>query len=120
MSPTGPTRTALLDAWRSEHSAAVAARAVGDRHGEWRHLERAHILSQPMAGPHVRTHLAMLAFGIRNRDAREILGQLARTAVAGPGTLTGRYPTGNTGGANVRATEVMPIPADLRSILDRA
>ncbi len=94
-----------------------AARARGDLTAEWEHLERAHILSQPMAGRHVRTHFAMLAAGIRRRDPREILGQLARTVVAGPGTLTGRYPVGNTGGTNVPATAAMPIPADLGAVL---
>ena len=117
MNPTAPTRTQLIDAWHAERAAASADRARGDRPGEWRHLERAHILSQPMAGPHVRTHVAMLAFGVRNRDLREIAGQLGRIAVAGPGTVTGRFPVGNTGGANVRATAVMPIPDDLRSVL---
>lgn len=88
--------------------------------GEWAHLERAHILSQPMALPHVRTHVAMLRVAARRRDRREIVGQLLRAAVAGPGSLTGRYPVGNTGGANVRATLVMPVPDDLRQILDES
>ena len=36
------------------------ARAAGDTTVEWAHLERAHIISQPLAIAHVRTHLAML------------------------------------------------------------
>ncbi len=113
-----PRRARFAQAWRTEHSAARAARGRGDLAGEWAHLERAHILSQPMARHHVRTHLSMLGAGIRRRDRREILGQLLRTTVAGPGTLTRRYPIGNTGGSNVSATAVMPIPPDLQAILD--
>jgi hypothetical protein len=37
--------------------------------------------------------------------------------VAGPGTLTGRYPVGNTGGARVKAMLPMTIPDDLQAIL---
>ena len=85
---------------------------------EWTHLERAHILSQPLAGAHVRTHVAMLGAALRRRDPNEIVGQVFRFAVAGPGSLTGRYPVGNTGGADVSAFKPMPIPDDLRDLLD--
>ena len=108
----------LRAAWSDERAAARAARARGDVAAEWHHLERAHILSQPMAGPHVRTHLAMLGHGIRRRDRREVLGQIVRLVVAAPGSWTARYPVGNTGGANVSALEPMPIPDDLRAILE--
>jgi hypothetical protein len=111
-------RAALLAAWSNERTAARVARERGDRAGEWSHLERAHILSQPMAVPHVRTHVAMLGFGLRHRDRREIVGQLIRLVVAAPGTWTGRYPVGNTGGADVSALLAMPIPGDLIHVLD--
>jgi hypothetical protein len=114
------TRTDLSTAWTAEVDAARAARAAGDQDGEWRHLERAHILSQPMAWPHVRTHLAMFGAGIRRRDRREVLGQLARIMLAAPGSWSGKYPSGNTGGASVSAFRPMPIPEDLRAILDNA
>ena len=107
----------LAAAWSVERSAARAARARGDVAAEWRHLERAHILSQPKAVLHVRTHVAMLAAGTRRHDRREVLGQLLRLVVAGPGSLTGRYPVGNTGGADVNAMTAMPIPADLSAFL---
>jgi hypothetical protein len=83
---TAPIRPAvalvptLPDAWAAERSAARAARISGDTPTEWRHLERAHVLSQPMANWHVRTHLAMLSFGLRQRDGREIVGQLKMTS----------------------------------------
>ena len=71
-----------------------------------------------MAVPHVRTHVSMLGYGIRHRDRREIIGQLVRLVVAAPGTWTGRYPVGNTGGANVSALRPMPIPDDLKVLLE--
>ena len=113
---TTPHET-LRRAWDGERTAARSARAHGDDVDEWTHLERAHILSQPMAGPHVRTHLAMLSYGLRRRQPREIVGQTIRLAVAGPGSWTGRYPVGNTGGAGVSALRPMPIPGDLQAIL---
>jgi hypothetical protein len=59
----------------------------------------------------------MLSYGIRYRDRHEIAGQLVRLLVAGPGSALGRYPKGNTGGANVSAVTPMPIPADLQAVL---
>lgn len=113
-------RTDLHERWAEERAAVRAAGERSKAEDEWRHLERAHVLSQPMVGPHVRTHVAMLRFGLQRRDAREILGQLARLVVAAPGTLTGRYPIGNTGGANVSALKPMPIPDDLQAVLNSA
>ena len=110
----------LATAWVAERDAARDARDRGDPAAEWWHLERAHILSQPKAGLHVRTHVAMLAAGLRRHDRREIVGQLMRLLVAGPGSLTGRYPVGNTGGADVNALTPMPIPADLLPYLSPA
>ena len=109
---------ALRQAWSDEMGRARAARDRGDPSAEWNHLERAHILSQPMAMPHVRTHVSMIGSALRRRDRREIAGQLLRLVLAGPGSLTGRYPVGNTGGADVSAFAPMPIPDDLRAILD--
>jgi len=108
-------RDALQTAWSEEMRAAKTAT---DPEGAWAHLERAHILSQPLAGAHVRTHGAMLVAALRRRDTKEIVGQVFRFVVAGPGSLTGRYPVGNTGGANVSAFEPMPIPEDLRAVLE--
>ena len=70
-----------------------------------------------MAVAHIRTHLAMLTFGIRAHDRREVLGQVIRLALAGPGSLSGRYPIGNTGGAAISALTVLPVPDDLSALL---
>ena len=107
----------LRAAWQAERQASITARQASDRTSEWHHLERAHILSQPRAGLHLRTHGAMLATAIRRHERRETLGQLVRLILAVPGSLTGRYPVGNTGGANVSAFSPMAVPEDLRPLL---
>jgi len=115
--PKPQNSAAIRQAWADEHRAARQARTDGDPSRERFHLERAHILSQPFAVPHIRTHAAMLSYGFRHRDRREITGQVARLLVAGPGSAMGRYPLGNTGGADVSAVEPMDIPSDLRAVL---
>lgn len=85
----------------------------------WPSLERAHIASQPWAWAHTRVHAAMLRVAWRQRDRHELVGQLIRLAVAGPGSLAGRYPPGNTGRATMGLTEHGPIPADLAALLPR-
>ena len=86
----------------------------------WALLEDAHVLSQPWARLHVRVHGSMFVAAMAQRDVREVRGQLSRIAVAGPGSLSGRYPTGNTGRARVPATQPMPIAGELAEVLQRA
>jgi hypothetical protein len=43
-------------------------------------------------------------------DDRELWGQLVRLMVAGPGSISRRYPLGHTGRARVPATQPVPIP----------
>jgi hypothetical protein len=83
----------------------------------WPALERAHIASQPFAWPHTRVHATMLRVAWRQQDRREIVGQLVRLIVAGPGSLVDRYPPGNTGRTTMGLTEHAPIPADLAELL---
>jgi hypothetical protein len=107
-------KPALESALRLELGLAAAAQdpTVG-----FRHLERAHVLAQKHTLWHVRVHLRMFAHGRRQRDAREIFGQATRALAA---LLFSRIwvPLGNTGGANVSAFRPMPVPADLRALLD--
>ena len=92
--------------------------------GEYRrafsHLERAHVLGQRHAWPHTVNHWWMLKVGFRLNDIREIFGQIVRISVAGIGSLIGRAPVGNTGGANVGILTPMPIPEDLAAIFRKA
>lgn len=94
MSRRHPIPPALLEAFTAEMD---AARAPGPADRRWRAAERAHILSQPWLWPHTRTHAVMLRLAVRDRDAREVLGQLVRLAVAAPGSAAGEYPDGDTG-----------------------
>ena len=108
---------AVAAQFHADRRAAAVARRGGDVEEAWRLLERTHILSQPWAWPHVRSHLDMLALAVRVRDRREIRGQIVRTLVAGPGSVLRRYPLGNTGRATVPAMLPMPVPADLAALL---
>ena len=114
---THPMDTRLSAAFESELLQAVRAEDLGDAAAAWRHLERAHILSQRHTAAHVRAHLRMLGWGWRQRDAREIAGQVTRVVAA---ALFSRLwvPVGNTGGANVSAFQAMPIPPELQRLIE--
>lgn len=106
-------------AMNHELELARMAEQTGNLNEAWRHLERAHVLSQRDAWPHVLVHARMLGFGLRRGDAREVTGQVVRLLVAAPGSWLGRAPLGNTGGANVGILTPMPLPKDLKLLLDR-
>jgi hypothetical protein len=95
----------------------AAAREADSLELRWRHLERAHILSQPHPWLHTRNHVSMLNLALRQRDRREALGQLVRVVVAAPGSLSGRYPDGNTGRVAAGLMTPMPMPPDLAAAL---
>jgi hypothetical protein len=97
----------------------TAAKAAATADARWYHLERAHIVSQPDPWLHTRNHVGMLALALRQHDRREALGQIVRIIVAAPGSLSGRYPEGNTGRVAAGLTTPMPIPADLAAALTR-
>jgi Protein of unknown function (DUF3703) len=107
----------LKAAFAAELQHAREAARGGDRRRAWHHLERAHVLSQAYAWPHVHVHALMLGAGLRRGDVREVLGQLVRALVAAPGSWLGRAPLGNTGGADVGMLTPMPIAEDLRRLL---
>jgi hypothetical protein len=109
--------TRLDQAFEQEWGLAQVARRDGDLDRAFHHLERAHILGQRRTWLHVKSHFAMLQIGWQRRDGREIRGQVARIVAA---ALFSRLwvPVGNTGGANVRATQPMPVPSDLQALLD--
>lgn len=105
------------EAFLREWAAAAALRLAGDLDGAFAHLERAHIIGQRRTLLHLRSHCGMLAIGWQGRDRREVVGQLGRIIAA---LLFPRLwvPAGNTGGANVSPFAPMPLPDDLRAILD--
>ncbi len=83
----------------------------------WHHLERAHIIGQAFPVPHTQVHWLMLLSGLRTHNFAEISGQAVRLVLGFIGSLVGKYPVGNTGGANVPMLQQMPIPPDLEQIL---
>ena len=107
----------LLTVYRQELAAGYARLEQGDLIGAFARFERAHILGQRKTRMHIRAHVAMLKLGWRRRDQREVIGQLSRIVAA---ALFSRIwiPEGNTGGANVSALKPMPIPDDLKRILE--
>lgn len=58
----------------AELAAARIAERNGDASAAFRHLERAHVLGQRSTVQHVRVHIRMLSWGMRNHKAREIVG----------------------------------------------
>ncbi|MFL5354536.1 DUF3703 domain-containing protein [Archangium sp.] len=112
-----PMNPKLREHFEKELRQSVEAESRGELSSAWTFLERAHVLSQAHAIPHLQVHWAMFTFAWRTRDWRELLGQVPRLALAGPGSLLGRAPLGNTGGANVGIFTPMPIPEDLRALL---
>jgi hypothetical protein len=84
----------------------------------WRHLERAHILSQPYPLEHTAVHWKMFQFGIAQKNRKEVLGQIPRLLFGGVKSFVGHIPVGNTGGANVPPLQPMEIPEDLAAIIN--
>lgn len=106
----------IKQAFRSEMSLARRAYVSGELSKSFSHLERAHILGQRWIGPHTLSHWWMLKVGVRRADIREIAGQILRILAS---LVISRVwvPIGNTGGADVSPLEPMPLPEDLREIL---
>lgn len=78
-------------------SCAVTVPTARPTTGPWSSLERTLILSQPYAWPHTKAHALMRGQAVRDRGGRETTGQVVYMIVAGPGSLVGRFPFGNTG-----------------------
>ena len=60
----------------------------------------------------------MLKFGFRQKDTKEVFGQIIRLLVGGWKSFINHVPLGNTGGANVPPLKRMPIPNDIENVLD--
>jgi hypothetical protein len=104
----------------AEIAAAEMLAEADDAAGAFRHLERAHVLGQSSTYQHTRVHWLMLKHGVREKDGREIAGQVLRIGGAATKTPLGIYPKGNTGGSNVNPLKPMPIDSDLAEILENA
>jgi hypothetical protein len=104
----------------AEITAAVAAGRAGDAATAFAYLERAHVLGQAATWQHVRVHWLMLRWGVRQRRAGEVAGQVLRVVGAATKTPIGLVPTGNTGGADVSPFRPMPIAEELQRLIDSA
>jgi hypothetical protein len=104
----------------AELAASRIAERTGDAAAAFRHLERAHILGQRSTVQHVRVHVLMLLWALRNHKAGEVIGQLTRVIGAATKTWIGLVPSGNTGGANVSPFKPMATPDDLAELIDVA
>ena len=60
----------------------------------------------------------MLKFGFRQKDIKEIVGQIIRLLVGGWKSFINHVPLGNTGGANVPPLKRMPIPKDIEALFE--
>ncbi|MNQ97638.1 hypothetical protein D3C85_1132940 [compost metagenome] len=98
-----------------EYQLARAQRGI-DPVIELQHLERAHILGQPVFGEHLRSHLWLLAWAWRQRDWAECLAQLLRLP-GSLGSLLGFYPLGNPGTRRVGPLTPQPLPEDIARLL---
>jgi len=83
----------------------------------WHHLERAHILGQSYPFEHTFSHWLMLKFGLRQKNFKEVIGQLLRLVVGGWKSFIDHVPIGNTGGSDVPPLSRMKLPDDLEKIL---
>lgn len=109
----------LQEAYSAELDLARIAAASGNVGTAFRHLERAHIIGQRDTLAHVRSHWLMLRLAASVGQWGEVAGQAVRMVAA---ALASRIwvPAGNTGRANVGAMQPMPIPEDLRALLEQA
>ena len=96
-----------------EYEAFRRAAHRKDTVASWRHLERAHIVAQPLPFEHFRAHAIMLRHALFLKDMREVGGQMLRLGLAVIGNLAGHLPAGTTGRARTNAFAPMAVPADL-------
>ncbi|GGX71424.1 DUF3703 domain-containing protein [Saccharospirillum salsuginis] len=99
---------------------SIEARLAGDARQEFTHLERAHVIGQESTYWHVKVHVLMLAWAVRNHSVREALGQVVRIMGAATKTVFGLVPQGNTGGTNVSPFKKMPIAPELAALIQKA
>ena len=104
----------------AELSNARQARSAGNSQQEFSHLERAHVLGQESTYWHIKVHVLMLVWAVRNHSIKEALGQIMRIVGAATKTAFGLVPQGNTGGANVSPFQKMPIASELASLIRKA
>jgi hypothetical protein len=110
----------VREQFNAELQGAKKAVAEQDFETAWIALQRAHILGQTDAIAHFTAHWQMLKLAWRQRDLREVAGQLLPTLVAIPLTLLyGQVRALRGGKVNVDPSESMSIPDDLQRLLEQ-
>ena len=105
---------------KAELEHATNARQAGNSKLEFKRLENAHVLGQESTYWHVKVHILMLLWALRNLKIQEIFGQIFRIGGAATKTVFGLVPVGNTGGVNVSPFKRMPIKPEHQFIIDKA
>lgn len=100
-----------------EMSKASHAENSGSQKEVWFHLERAHIVSQPVPRFHFLVHWKMLRYSIISRNWREMLAQVPRLLLAAPSSWMKTAPRGNPGSSRMSMFAKAEIPDDLKSLL---
>jgi hypothetical protein len=86
----------------------------------WIALQRAHILGQTAPIAHAIAHWNMLKLAWRQRDVKEVAGQLMPALLAIPLTLLfGQRRFLRGGKANLDEKEKMSIPEDIQKVLNQ-
>jgi hypothetical protein len=99
---------------------AKTAIATQDFETAWIALQYAHILGQRDAIAHTIAHWNMLKLAWKQKDFREVRGQLMPVLLAVPLTLLyGQIRSLRGGKANLKDSERMSIPEDIQQILDQ-
>jgi hypothetical protein len=89
-----------------------------DFESAWIALQRAHIFGQPEPIAHAIAHWNMLKLAWKQRDVKEIAGQLMPTLLAIPLTLFfGQRRFLRGGKANIDEKEKISIPEDIQQVL---
>ncbi len=110
----------LREHFKTELKKAKTAIAAQDFETAWIALQRAHILGQRDAVAHTIAHWKMLKLAWKQRDFREVRGQLLPVLIAAPLTLLyGQIRALRGGKANVSDSEQMAVPEDIQQILNQ-
>jgi hypothetical protein len=83
----------------------------------WTHLERAHVLSQPLWDMHFFVHMKMLTTAFAQKKFIEFLGQIPRLVLAAPSSALNLAPFGNPGTIRVGMFDKFDVPPDLKELL---
>lgn len=111
-------KTIIREHFETELGKARSAILMKDFDSAWIALQRSHILAQAHSLSHAQVHWEMLKLAWKQRDLKELVGQVIPMIVAVPLTLLiGRKRALRGGKANIGDLEKQSIPGDLLQIL---